>query len=54
LERLAAQKLEPADLRTFLRLGDPLACLNDEEASRSLQQDNAVTTPGQCNPSDIT
>jgi hypothetical protein len=31
LERLAAQKLEPTDLRTFLRLGNPLACLNYEE-----------------------
>lgn len=27
LERLAAQALEPADLRHFLRLGNPLCCL---------------------------
>ncbi|XP_060523655.1 WD repeat and FYVE domain-containing protein 3 [Cylas formicarius] len=27
LERLAAQALEPIDLRTFLRLGNPLCCL---------------------------
>ncbi|XP_040570676.1 WD repeat and FYVE domain-containing protein 3 isoform X2 [Lepeophtheirus salmonis] len=26
LERLAAQKLEPMDLRTFFRLGNPLSC----------------------------
>ena len=31
LERLAAQKLESFDLKTFLRLGHPLACLNHEE-----------------------
>ncbi len=31
LERLAAQKLDPADLRAFFRLGDPLACLSDDE-----------------------
>lgn len=31
LERLAAQKLEPKDLRLFLRLGNPLSCLNDDE-----------------------
>ncbi len=30
LERLAAQKLEPSDLRNFLRLGNPLACLDPE------------------------
>ena len=34
LERLAAQKLEPNDLRTFLRLGYPLACLSQDEACR--------------------
>ena len=28
LERLAAQRLAASDLRTFLRLGDPLTCLN--------------------------
>merc|ERR1711978_411515 len=26
LERLSAQKLEPGDLRAFLRLGSPLSC----------------------------
>ena len=26
LERLSAQKLEPGDLRAFLRLGNPLSC----------------------------
>ena len=31
LERLAAQKLESSDLKTFLRLGHPLACLNGNE-----------------------
>lgn len=31
LERLAAQKLEPKDLRIFLRLGDPLGCLSDRD-----------------------
>ena len=50
LERLAAQKLEPKDLRTFLRLSDPLACLNDEEMGQkrdeSLQQPTSSTTPG--------
>ena len=49
LERLAAQKLEPKDLRTFLRLSDPLACLNDEEMGQkrdeSLQQPTS-STPG--------
>ncbi len=28
LERMAGQKIEPSDLRTFLRLGNPLACSN--------------------------
>ena len=31
LERLAAQKLDPKDLRTFFRLGNPLSCLSDED-----------------------
>lgn len=31
LERLSAQKLDPADLRAFFRLGNPLACLSDDE-----------------------
>ena len=39
LERLSAQKLEPKDLRTFLRLGNPLNCLNDEEKRRLQELD---------------
>ncbi|KMR04720.1 wd repeat and fyve domain-containing protein 3 [Lasius niger] len=37
IERLAAQSLEPRDLREFLRLGDPLCCisLDDNEQSKS-------------------
>ena len=31
LERLAGQKMEPSDLRIFLRLGNPLTCVNHEE-----------------------
>jgi hypothetical protein len=46
LERLSAQKLEPKDLRTFLRLGDPLACLNDEEMNRKCKE-NPETAPGE-------
>jgi len=48
LERLSAQKLEPKDLRTFLRLGDPLACLNDEEMTQKCDeiQGQFATTPG--------
>ncbi|KAH0568814.1 WD repeat and FYVE domain-containing protein 3 [Cotesia glomerata] len=36
IERLAAQSLEPKDLREFLRLGDPLCCisLDDIEANK--------------------
>ncbi|XP_043271793.1 WD repeat and FYVE domain-containing protein 3 isoform X2 [Venturia canescens] len=36
IERLAAQSLEPRDLREFLRLGDPLCCisLDDIEANK--------------------
>ncbi len=30
LERLAAQRLEPADLRKFLRLGNPLGCIQHQ------------------------
>lgn len=42
LERLAAQKLEPMDLRIFLRMGNPLACLNDEDvAGRSAASCNS-------------
>eukprot|EP00095_Tigriopus_kingsejongensis_P009945 maker-scaffold981_size73921-snap-gene-0.19 protein:Tk09945 transcript:maker-scaffold981_size73921-snap-gene-0.19-mRNA-1 annotation:"low quality protein: wd repeat and fyve domain-containing protein 3" len=45
LERLSAQYLEPKDLRSFLRLGHPLCCLNDEERA-SAGQDAAPTTGG--------
>ncbi|XP_058804217.1 WD repeat and FYVE domain-containing protein 3 isoform X1 [Phymastichus coffea] len=31
IERLAAQSLEPKDLREFLRLGDPLCCISLDE-----------------------
>ena len=31
LERLTAQKLSPHDLRTFLRLGHPLASLSEDQ-----------------------
>ena len=40
IERLAAQKLESSDLKTFLRLGHPLSCLNHEE--RTLDSGNIV------------
>lgn len=49
LERLAAQKLEPKDLRTFLRLGDPLASLNEEEMNHKCDQSlqlHSASTPG--------
>lgn len=45
LERLAAQKLEPKDLREFLRLGNPLACLNPEE-TEAYCKENTGSTPG--------
>ena len=36
LERLSAQKLEPGDLRAFLRLGNPLSCdASEEQPSQS-------------------
>ncbi|XP_047001362.1 WD repeat and FYVE domain-containing protein 3 [Schistocerca americana] len=34
LERLAAQTLEPRDLREFLRLGDPLCCISMDDVDR--------------------
>lgn len=40
LERLSAQKLEPQDLRTFLRLGNPLNCQDHDEKS---SEDNQKT-----------
>jgi len=45
LERLAAQKLEPKDLREFLRLGNPLACLNQEEME-TLCKENVAPSIG--------
>ena len=38
LERLAAQRLAPSDLRTFLRLGDPLTCLTSGKYKRALKK----------------
>ena len=38
LERLAAQKLQPHDLRSFLRLGNPLACLSEDEADKMFDE----------------
>ena len=48
LERLAAQKLQPDDLRTFLRLGFPLACLSEDEADKMFEEvpANQKTTGG--------
>ena len=46
LERLSAQKLDPSDLRTFFRLGNPLACLNDEERQRFYAEKPANQKPG--------
>ena len=43
LERLAAQKLEPSDLRTFLRLGNPLACLTDKELNAYYKNGGSIT-----------
>lgn len=34
LERLSAHKMEPLDLRTFLRIGNPLACVSDNERQK--------------------
>ena len=38
LERLSAQKLEPGDLRAFLRLGNPLSCDTSEGEQQPSQQ----------------
>lgn len=46
LERLAAQKLEPKDLRTFLRLGNPLSCLTDDEIKCLYAETPANQKPG--------
>ncbi|XP_029662380.1 WD repeat and FYVE domain-containing protein 3 isoform X2 [Formica exsecta] len=35
IERLAAQSLEPRDLREFLRLGDPLCCISLDDIDQS-------------------
>ena len=47
LERLAAQKLQPADLRHFLRLGSPLACSDtqQQEAPPANQQHGGGFVP---------
>ncbi len=46
LERLAAQKLNPSDLRDFFRLGNPLACLSsDERWERACGSDSADDKP---------
>ena len=39
LERLAAQKLQPDDLRQFLRLGHPLASLSDDQIDRMFSEE---------------
>ena len=39
VERLAAQKLQPDDLRQFLRLGHPLASLSDDQLDRMFSQE---------------
>lgn len=46
LERLASQKLEPYDLRTILRLGNPLACLTYEERQKTYSETPANQKPG--------
>ena len=52
LERLAAQKLEASDLRTFFRLGNPLSCLSDCQWEAYLKSDRRVasTPPGRFLP----
>merc|ERR1719357_9656 len=46
LERLAAQKLQPNDLRQFLRLGYPLASLSDEQIQQLCSEAPANQKPG--------
>ena len=46
LERLASHKLEPQNLRTVLRLGNPLACLSDDERQNLYTETPANQKPG--------
>lgn len=46
LERLSAQYLEPKDLRDFLRLNNPLRCLNDEDIARLAAKNDSSRKPG--------
>eukprot|EP00094_Tigriopus_californicus_P005213 TCALIF_05026-PB protein Name:"Similar to WDFY3 WD repeat and FYVE domain-containing protein 3 (Homo sapiens)" AED:0.04 eAED:0.04 QI:7/0.93/0.68/1/1/1/16/134/3650 len=50
LERLSAQYLEPKDLRDFLRLDNPLRCLNDEDIMRLSADDENLRNPGRFIP----
>ena len=40
LERLSAQKLKASDLRTFLRLGNPLATQDSDDKTTSASDEN--------------
>ncbi|KAF7990932.1 hypothetical protein HCN44_000737 [Aphidius gifuensis] len=42
IERLAAQSLEPKDLREFMRLGDPLCCISLDEIDQNKSRGGPV------------
>ncbi|KAK6633574.1 hypothetical protein RUM44_004181 [Polyplax serrata] len=46
LERLAAQAIEPRDLREFLRLGDPLSCVSLNDVETVIKSRPAHRIPG--------
>lgn len=46
LERLAAQTIEPKDLREFLRLGEPLNCVSLDELEAVISSRPAHRIPG--------
>ena len=48
--RLAAQKLEASDLRTFFRLGNPLSCLSDDQWEQYLRNGGGGHRSSSCTP----